>query len=56
MVSGLSNFKITVKPHCMFLQQAGDFYVRAKISRQQTVIKEITYRKNKLLIINDSSG
>ena len=39
----------------MFLQQAGDFML-AKILRQPTVIKEITCRKNKLLIINDSSG
>ena len=55
MVSGLSNFKITVKPDCMFLQQAGEFYVRGKIVRQETVIKEITYGKNKLLMIIDSS-
>ena len=28
MVPGLSNFKITVKPGCMFLQQADDFMLK----------------------------
>ena len=30
MVFGLSNLKITVKPDCMFLQQAGDFLLEGK--------------------------
>ena len=30
MVSGLSNFKITLKPDCMFLQQASDFMLEQK--------------------------
>ena len=38
----------------MFLQQAGEF-MSEEIVRQETVIKEIIYGKNKLLMINDSS-
>ena len=30
MVSGLSNFKITVKPDYLVLQQAGDFMLEGK--------------------------
>ena len=56
MVSGLSNFKITVKPDCMFSQQAGDFMLERKYYIKTTDSdKKITYRKNKVLIINDSS-